>query len=66
MWAEEDGHYLNLEGRIQEAHHSVTAPENVVPSIEVLKSLAAKIGLQPDENWQAALCSRPAPVAIAA
>lgn len=66
MWAEEDGHYLNLEGRLQKANHSLVAPQTVLSNADALKALAVKLGLQPDEDWQTALHTRPAPVAIAA
>lgn len=65
MWAEQEGHFLNLEGRIQEAHRALTAPEGVRSNLEALKSVAGAMGIDTSENWQAALCQRPAPVAIA-
>ena len=66
MWAEQEGHYLNMEGRLQQAARALTAPEGVRSNAEAIQALAEKLGIQPDANWEAALCARPAPVKIAA
>jgi formate dehydrogenase major subunit len=66
MWAEQEGHYLNLEGRLQKTSRALTAPEGVRSNAEALKALAGKLGVNADENWQASVCARPAPVEIAA
>jgi formate dehydrogenase major subunit len=66
MWAEQEGHFLNLEGRLQKTSRALTAPEGVRSNAEVLKELAGKLNLQPDENWEATVCSRTAPVKITA
>lgn len=66
MWAEQDGSYINLEGRVQKANRALTAPDGVRSNAETLKALADKLGMQPDENWEAALKAHPAPVAITA
>jgi formate dehydrogenase major subunit len=64
MWAEQEGHFINLEGRIQKANAALTAPAEVRSNADVLKALAEKLGIAPNENWEAALCARPAAVAI--
>jgi formate dehydrogenase major subunit len=53
MWAETDGHYINLEGKIQKAISSLTAPLEVKSSENVLVALAEKLGakLEP-KNWK--------------
>ncbi len=66
MWAEQEGHSVSKEGRLQKSSPALTAPEGVRSNTDVLKSLAEKLGMQPDEDWQAALSARPAPVAISA
>ena len=66
MWAEQEGHYINMDGRVQTAARALTAPENVRSNVEALKALAAALGIQTDENWQASLRARLSPVAIAA
>ena len=52
MWAEQEGHYLNLEGRLQEVHRGVTPPEEVWSSAKVLEALAQRIGAPLDGDWQ--------------
>lgn len=64
-WAEESGHYLNLEGRLQEAHPCLSAPEQTQSNEAVLRQLAAKLGIEVNEDWRAALVQRVAPVVIA-
>jgi NADH dehydrogenase/NADH:ubiquinone oxidoreductase subunit G len=64
MWAEQEGHFLNLEGRLQKSSRALTAPAGIRSNAEVLKALAGKLGLQPDENWEAALSTRQAAVHI--
>ena len=66
MWAEQEGSYINLEGRVQKANRALTAPEDVRSNAAALKALAHKLDLQPDENWEAALHAHLAPVAITA
>jgi formate dehydrogenase major subunit len=52
-WPEQSGHYINLESRLQKANPAVSAPENVLSSLEVLKRLAACMGFAVNEaSWQ--------------
>jgi formate dehydrogenase major subunit len=64
MWAEQGGHYISLDGRVQEAHQGVQAPEDVRSSAEALTAIAAKLGFTLDENWQQALQKRVSTVAV--
>jgi len=66
MWAEEEGHYLNLEGRLQKSNPALSAVSGVESNEAVLKGLADRLGVQTKEDWQASLCERVAPVQIAA
>lgn len=66
MWAEQEGHYLNLEGRLQKANRALTAPAGVWSNDAVLQTLASRLGVNPDIHWEAAISSRPAPVTIIA
>jgi formate dehydrogenase major subunit len=66
MWAEEEGHYINLEGRLQKVSPSLTPDSSVSSNETVLKTLAERLGVATNENWQESLCTRTAPVAIAA
>lgn len=58
MWAEQDGHFVNLEGRVQAAHMALTAPADVKSNVEVLRAVAVKLGLETSNDWQAALKAR--------
>ncbi|HEX7976617.1 MAG TPA: molybdopterin-dependent oxidoreductase, partial [Anaerolineales bacterium] len=54
-WTEQEGHYLNLEGRLQAAHKALSAPGEARSNLAVLQELANGLGASLDENWQAAL-----------
>ncbi len=58
MWAEQDGHFVNLEGRVQAAHMALTAPADVKSNVDVLRAVAVKLGLETSNDWQAALKAR--------
>jgi predicted molibdopterin-dependent oxidoreductase YjgC len=58
IWAEEAGHALNTEGRLQFAHAAVTAPEGVLSNIDVLKNVAGKLGVTVNDDWRTALTKR--------
>jgi predicted molibdopterin-dependent oxidoreductase YjgC len=55
MWAEQEGHYLNLEGRLQEAHRGLTPPAETWSNVRVLEAIAARTGYVLDTNWDEAL-----------
>jgi predicted molibdopterin-dependent oxidoreductase YjgC len=55
MWTEQEGHYLNLEGRLQEAHRGLTPPTEAWSNARVLEAVAARIGYVLDTNWGDAL-----------
>lgn len=40
-WYEQNGHYMNLEGKLQKAVAAVKAPENTKSNLEVLQTIAA-------------------------
>jgi formate dehydrogenase major subunit len=58
MWAEQEGHYLSLEGRLQEAHRGVTPPQEVRSHVAVLQSLAESLGVNLDPDWKSELSRR--------
>jgi formate dehydrogenase major subunit len=53
MWAELEGHFINLEGRVQESHKALIAPEGVRSSLDVLVDLASRLGYTVETSWQA-------------
>ncbi|NLG73536.1 MAG: molybdopterin-dependent oxidoreductase [Chloroflexi bacterium] len=54
-WTEQEGHYLNLEGRLQKTARATTAPAGVRSNLEVLDALAQAVGVKINPDWEAAL-----------
>ena len=65
MWAETNGHFVNLEGRVQKSTAALTAPADVKSSEAALTSLAEKLGFKMDtKNWQDSVSKPVTSVAI--
>ncbi len=64
MWAEQAGHYVSLDGRVQAAQRGVTPAEDVRSSAAVLQQLGEKLGLKLNGNWKAELKQRTLSVTI--
>ncbi len=58
IWAEESGHLLNAEGRLQFAEAAITAPDGVRSNMDVLNAVAEKLGVTVNEDWRTALTKR--------
>lgn len=58
MWAEQEGHYLNLEGRLQEVHRGLTPPEEVRSHVDILEAIAAQLDFSLDPGWRDELGKR--------
>jgi formate dehydrogenase major subunit len=54
-WAEEGGHYMNLDGRLQLAHQALEAPDGVWSNLMVLQTLAGQLGAPTRNTWKEAL-----------
>lgn len=65
-WAELEGHYLNLEGRLQEALPSLKAPKDVYSNLKAIQSLASALGCDVKGDWKAELSTRTPAVALVA
>jgi formate dehydrogenase major subunit len=52
MWAEQEGHYLNLEGRLQEVHRGLIPPEEVRSHVDVLEAIAAQLDFSLEPAWR--------------
>jgi formate dehydrogenase major subunit len=63
-WLEQDGHYLSMDGHLQEAHKSLQAPDEVHSSIDVLKALASLVSVTLNDDWKDHLTQRVSPVSI--
>jgi len=64
MWTEQEGHYLNLDGRIQKAVKALEPAEDTWTNVKVLDAIAERLGFETDDNWKAELTKRVSPVAI--
>ncbi|HVP20678.1 MAG TPA: molybdopterin-dependent oxidoreductase [Anaerolineaceae bacterium] len=64
IWAEQEGHYVNLEGRIQLAQQSITPEDMVWTNQAALEGVAARLGLRIDGNWKEELKKRVSMVEI--
>jgi NADH dehydrogenase/NADH:ubiquinone oxidoreductase subunit G len=63
-WAEQEGHYLSLDGHLQKAEAVLSAPEDILTSEAVLNGIAVKLGASLTADWIGKLFERVAPVAI--
>jgi formate dehydrogenase major subunit len=52
IWTEQEGHFVNLEGRVQEAHRAIQPPDEVWSSARVFAAIAERMGVQLDGDWQ--------------
>jgi formate dehydrogenase major subunit len=58
MWAEQEGHFLNLEGRLQKTYRALTPPRDSWSNVRVLEAIAARTGYVLDTDWKKALKNR--------
>jgi formate dehydrogenase major subunit len=65
-WAEIEGHYLNLEGRLQETHPSLKAPQGVYSNALAIETLASALGYDVKGDWKAELAVRTPAVELVA
>jgi predicted molibdopterin-dependent oxidoreductase YjgC len=57
-WAEQEGHFLNLEGRLQTANRGLTPPQGVRSHVDVFRAIADGVGVKLDEDWRQSLKRR--------
>jgi formate dehydrogenase major subunit len=65
-WSEQEGHYVNLEGLLQQSVKVVDAPEGVRSNQAVLAAVGEAVGAKVNGGWKQALTARVSPVAIQA
>ncbi|MCC7360566.1 MAG: (2Fe-2S)-binding protein [Anaerolineales bacterium] len=58
-WAEQAGHYLNLDGRLQTAAAVLSPPGEARSNADALAGLAAHLGRPLSLDWEAALAAGP-------
>jgi formate dehydrogenase major subunit len=64
-WMEQGGHYLSLEGRLQEAHQALKPAEDILSNEAVLQAVAKKLDVKSNDQWKKALTERVSSVEIA-
>jgi formate dehydrogenase major subunit len=65
IWAEQEGHFINLEGRLQKTVRSLIPPDQVRSNAAILEDLAKRVGIEIDqERWKEALQERVSSVEI--
>ena len=64
IWSELEGHYINLDGRVQKAEKVLEVPENVHDNLTVLNELATRMNMSLESNWQQAILGRKSSVAL--
>jgi len=52
-WLEQEGHYMNLDGKLASTKAALKAPEGVACNTGILKNVADKLGLKVSEDWKA-------------
>ena len=58
IWSEQEGHYINMDGRVQKAQKVIAAPENVRDNLIVLNELATRMNMSLETIWQQAILGR--------
>lgn len=63
-WLEQGGHYINLDGRVQEAAQALQPAEDMKSIGETLAAISAKLGAKVDGDWTKEIHKRVSPVEI--
>ena len=64
IWSEQEGHYLNLDGRIQKAVKALEPANDIWSNMQVLDAIAERLGFKTDDNWKTEITKQVSPVAI--
>jgi Uncharacterized anaerobic dehydrogenase len=64
IWSEQEGHYINLDGRARKTTKAITAAENIHDNLTVLSDLATQMNISLKSNWKEAILARPSSVAL--
>ena len=64
VWSEQEGTYINLDGRIQKAEKVLASPETVRDNLAVLSELAAQMNISLNSNWKEAILARRSSVSL--
>jgi formate dehydrogenase major subunit len=64
VWSEQEGTYINLDGRIQNTTKVINAPETVRDNLAVISELAGQMNISLNSNWKEAILARKSSVAL--
>jgi NADH dehydrogenase/NADH:ubiquinone oxidoreductase subunit G len=64
IWSEQEGHYINLDGRLQKAEKAINPPEGVRDHVTVLGEVAKRANLKVETDWQKAVLGRKSSVSL--
>jgi formate dehydrogenase major subunit len=64
VWSEQEGTYINLDGRIQKCTKVLTSPETVRDNLAVISELAAQMNISLNSNWKEAILARSSSVTL--
>jgi NADH dehydrogenase/NADH:ubiquinone oxidoreductase subunit G len=64
VWSEQEGTYINLDGRIQNTTRVLAAPQTVRDNLAVISELAAQMNISLNSNWKEAILARPSSVSL--
>src|SRR5512139_1733189 len=64
VWSEQEGTYINMDGRIQNTTKVLVAPETVRDNLAVISELAAQMNISLNSSWKEAILARPSSVAL--
>ncbi len=64
IWAEQEGHYINLDGRMQKAEKALASPENVLDNLSVLNEISKRVNMPLKADWQKSILERKSSVTL--
>lgn len=64
LWSEQEGHYINLDGRVQKTARVLSLPENVRDNLAVVNELATRMNISLESDWKRAIQARKSSVAL--
>ena len=64
IWSEQEGHYINLDGRMQKAEKAINAPESVLDHVSVFSEIAKRVNMKMETDWQKAVLERKSSISL--
>ena len=63
-WLEQEGHYVNANGKIQKANRTITPSEEYRSNLEVLNLISERLNFSIEDDWKSALTEKASSVEI--